>query len=283
MRDPSQETALLAALDRWLAQFDVIVTFNGKTFDVPLLNTRYTLNGLAAPFTTFEHVDVLHIARKLWRDRLPSRALGDLEKEIVGFYRTADEVPGWMIPQLYFDYLRSGDARPLAGVFYHNAIDILSLAALFGHIGLMLKDPSNQASTYGLDLASIARLYEEMDWIEQAAQLYEKSLALGDLPEPFFFKTIERYALLRRRQGEWAKAIRLWKQAADHGQFAACIELSKYYEHRERNYTEALHWAKKAYENLDSDHLFGYGTKTLEHEIQKRIGRLYQRLYRTMR
>jgi uncharacterized protein len=81
-----------------------------------LLNTRYIMNGLTAPFGQYEHVDVLQIARKLWRDRLPSRALGELEKEIVRYYRTNDEVPGWMIPELYSDYLRSGDARPLAGV-----------------------------------------------------------------------------------------------------------------------------------------------------------------------
>src|SRR5574338_529744 len=106
MRDPSQEAALLAALDQWLARFDVVVTFNGKSFDVPLLNTRYVLKGLTSPFGSYEHLDVLHIARKLWRDRLPSRALSELEKEIVQFYRTEEEVPGWLIPQLYFDYLR---------------------------------------------------------------------------------------------------------------------------------------------------------------------------------
>ena len=146
MRDPGQEAALLAALDQWLAEFDVIVTFNGKSFDVPLLNSRFLMNGITTPFERYEHVDVLQIARKLWRDRLPSRALGELEKEIIHFYRTGDDIPGWMIPQVYFDYLRSGDARPLAGVFYHNVIDILTLAALFGHIGAMLNDPTASGS-----------------------------------------------------------------------------------------------------------------------------------------
>lgn len=280
MRDPGQETALLAALDQWLSRYTVVVTFNGKTFDVPLLNTRFTLSGISSPFEHYEHLDVLQIARKLWRDRLPSRALGELEREIVHFSRTQEEVPGWLIPQLYFDYLRSGDARPLAGVFYHNANDILSLAALYGHIASLLKDPLTQtADSYGLDMAAIARLYEEMGWVDQAAALYERSLEMGDLPEPFFFKTMERYALLYRKQGEWYQAAQLWRRAADHGEVSACIELSKYYEHQERNYLEALNWAKKALDCFEVDRFYPGSGKTLEHEIEHRIGRLYQRVY----
>jgi len=280
MRDPGQEAALLAALDQWLARFDVIVTFNGKSFDVPLLNTRFQMNGISPPFESFEHLDVLHIARRLWRDRLPSRALGELEKEVVQFYRTGEDIPGWLIPQMYFDYLRSGDARPLAGIFYHNARDILSLAVLTGHVAEMLNNPLGQSVDYGLDLAAIARLYEEMGRLEQAAVLYERSLEMGDLPEEFFFKIMERFALLRRKTGEWEKATALWQKAADHGQLAACVELSKYYEHRLRNYNEALIWARKAMEILDSTRYFEGSRKSTEREIERRIGRLYQRVYR---
>jgi uncharacterized protein len=282
MRDPNEEPALLSALDQWLSRFNAIVTFNGKTFDLPLLNTRYTLNGFTAPFGGFEHVDVLNVARKLWRDRLPSRALGELEKEIVRFYRTGDDIPGWMIPEIYFEYLRSGDARPLAGVMYHNARDILSLAALYGHVAGMLKDPLKHASGYGLDLAAIARLYEGMGWIEKAAQLYETSLEMGDLPEDFFFKTMERYALLHRRQGDWDKAAQLWKKAAEKGQIFACVELAKFYEHHERNYLEALQWAKKALEHLEVDRYFYGSGRAEEKEIERRIGRLTQRVYRSV-
>ena len=282
MRDPDQEAALLAALQQWLAQFDVVVTFNGKSFDVPLLNTRYVINGISPPFEGYEHLDVLQIARKLWRDRLPSRALGELEKEIVQFRRTEEEVPGWMIPQMYFDYLRSGDARPLSGIFYHNALDILSLASLYGHVAQMLKDPLGQAVNYGLDLAAIARLYEDMGWIDQAAQLYECCLDQGDLPEPFFFKTMERFALLRRRHGDWESAAQLWKRAAEHGELGACIELAKFYEHRARDYSEALNWARRALEILDTTHYFSGSRRAAERDIERRIGRLYRRVNRAL-
>jgi hypothetical protein len=277
MRDPGHETALLAALQQWLSPFNVVVTFNGKTFDLPLLNTRYTINSMDTPFQGFDHLDVLHVARKLWRDRLPSRALGYLEQEIAQFSRTGEEVPGWMVPQLYFDYLRSGDARPLGGVFYHNAMDILSLAAIFNHVAGLVKEPVRFAQGSGLDIAAIARMYEELGWLEQAADLYEASLEKG-LPEPFYIKTLDRFALLRRKQGDWEKATVLWKKAAERGQYLPCVELAKYYEHHTRNYPEAIKWTQRALGLLD--HFFQYEStrRPVELDLQQRANRLLRKL-----
>ena len=124
MRDPIEEPALLLALEEFLAPCRTVVSFNGKAFDVPLLDTRYILQGWKSPFKDFSHIDLLHLARRLWRDRLPSRTLANLEVQILHANRTDEEIPGWMIPQIYFDYLRDGDARPLLRVFYHNAMDV---------------------------------------------------------------------------------------------------------------------------------------------------------------
>jgi len=279
MRDPGQEPAMLAGLEQLLARFNVIVTFNGKTFDLPLLNTRCTLNGFSSPFSTFDHLDLLHLARKLWRDRLPSRALGELEKEIVRFYRSGEDIPGWMIPELYFNYLRTGDARPLGGVFYHNAMDILSLAALFNHVAALLTQPDRllvSTEGAGLDLAAIARLYESLGWLERAAELYESSLDHG-LPAEFFFKTIERYASMERRQGRWEQAVHLWERAAEHGQLEACIELAKYYEHRARDYDLALHWVQRAIELTPSALRFEYARRDMLNELKQRSERLHKK------
>ncbi len=141
IRDPSEEPAHLAALEEFLAPCDALVTFNGKAFDIPLLNTRYIAQGWRPPFKESAHVDLLHLARRLWRDRLPSRTLGNLEVQILGATRTDEDVPGWMIPSLYFDFLRSGEAQPLKSVFYHNAVDVVSMAALFNHMAGLLADP----------------------------------------------------------------------------------------------------------------------------------------------
>jgi tetratricopeptide (TPR) repeat protein len=241
------------------------------------------MNGITPPLERLEHLDVLQIARKLWRDRLPSRALQELEKDVVRYHRTSQEVPGWLIPQLYFNYLTTGEAAPLAGVFYHNARDLLTLAALYSHIAEMLKDPTGDAVRYGLDLAAIARLYEGMGKIEQAAALYERCLDDGDMPEVFFLKTMGRYAALCRRSGDWQTAAALWQKAAERGEMTACIELSKYYEHRARNDTEALRWAKASLEILDSMRAFPGAFRAAEKEIQRRIGRLQGRVYRVYR
>ena len=282
MRDPSQEAALLAGLNQWLSPFDVVVTFNGKSFDLPLLNTRYTLNSVSSPFGAYDHLDLLSLARKLWRDRLPSRALGELEKQIIRFTRTGEDIPGWAVPQLYFDYLRTGDARPLNGIFYHNAMDILSLAALFNHMSSLLTEPDHMvgsAEGSGLDLAAIARLYEDQGWLERAAALYEASLAQG-LPEEFFYKTVERYAVLMRRQGDWEQAERLWQRSAERGHYAACIELAKYYEHHLRNYPAALKWTEKAAAMIESTFRYSFSRREQHAELEQRANRIQKKMER---
>lgn len=280
LRDPVEEPALLAALDYWLSMFNVVITFNGKSFDIPLLNMRYQINGLSTPFLKYDQIDVLQISRKIWRDRLASRALGDLEKEILRFHRTSEDIPGWMIPQMYFDYLRTRNARPLAGIFYHNAIDILSLATLFGVTVSLISDPLQGENTFGIDLAAIAKIYEEMGRLDQAAVIYQRSLEQGNLPENFFTRTIERYAHLNKQQKNWNYAVELWNIGANHGSVLACVELSKYYEHHVQNYAESMTWAKKALENLENLDTFDHPQKTLEEDIQIRIGRLSKRIYR---
>jgi uncharacterized protein YprB with RNaseH-like and TPR domain len=245
MRDPGQEPALLAGLAHFLASFKTVITFNGKSFDIPMLNSRHVMNGFTSPFAEFQHIDLLPLARRLWRNRLPSRALKDLETDILGLARTDDEVPGWMIPELYYEYLRSGDARPLGGVIYHNAQDILSLGLLFNYVADLLSNPLQVVPKQGLDLIAIARLYEDLNQWEQAVQLYEHSLDQG-LPLPFFLDTLRRYANLYRKQERWDEAIQLWIKAAGYHQVEACVELAKHCEHRQRDYQGALNWVQTA-------------------------------------
>ena len=272
MRDPSQEPALLAALSEWLTPFQAIVTFNGKSFDLPLLNTRFTMNGLTPPFAPLAHIDLLHLARRLWRDRLPSRALGDLEREIAGFIREQDEVPGYLIPQYYFDYLRTKDARPLGGVFYHNVIDIASLACLFTFTANLIANPE-MAVVHTLDLAAIARLYEELGHLEQAAALFERCLEEG-LPEENYIKTIERFASIRKRQGRPELAAQLWIYAAEKQHLPAFIELAKYYEHTMIDLAQAEDWVAKALNLINVQSLPGYLRKMYQEELVHRLERL---------
>ena len=276
MREPSQEPALLAAITQILDPFDTIVTFNGRTFDVPLLNTRHVLNGFTSPFSALSHVDLLPLARRLWRNRLPSRALSSLEIEILGLQRTREEVPGWMIPEIYFDYLRNGDARPLEGVFYHNAMDIVSLAALFNYMADMLEGPLENPLLPGLDLVALARLYEDLqDW-ETAILLYERGLDQG-LPKEFFIQTLDRFAQLYRKQDNWERAVNLWKRAAGHKHLDAYIELAKYYEHQLRDYGQAIQWTQTALELVQEIETNPFIRKSLNEDLQKRLDRLMKK------
>jgi len=276
MRDPGQEPALLAAITKLLDPFDTIVTFNGRTFDIPLLNTRHVLNGFTSPFSNLAHVDLLPLARRLWRNRLPSRALSSLENEILGLQRTREEVPGWMIPGIYFDYLRTGDARSLESVFYHNAMDIVSLAALFNYMADMLESPLENPLLPGLDLVALARLYEEMQDLEKAILLYERGLDQG-LPKEFFIQTLERFAQLYRRQENWENAVNLWKRAAAHKHLDAYIELAKYYEHQQKDYDQAAQWTQFAFDLVIETELNPFIRRNLSNDLQKRLDRLLKR------
>ncbi len=276
MRDPSQEESLLATLARIAAPFKAVVTFNGRGYDIPLLNARHVLNSFPSPFPEMGHVDLLPVARKLWRMRLPSRALKDLEVEILNLQRSEEEVPGWMVPELYFDYLHTGNAYPLKGVFYHNAIDILSLAALFNVIGEMLVDPLDGHMPDQTDRVSVARMYEELGYMETAITLYERSLDQG-LPRHIFIQTLQRFALLHKRQEQWEQALELWKKAVEYQQVEAGVELAKYYEHRQCDYVEALYWTQRALKCMDQADLTEAARHSLEDDLQRRTERLVKK------
>jgi uncharacterized protein YprB with RNaseH-like and TPR domain len=245
MRDPADEPALLTALESFLAPCEAIVSFNGKSYDLPLLQARYITNGAPFPWAETAHLDLLHLARRLWRMRLPSRALGYLEEHILGQSRTGEDTPGWMIPELYFDYLRSGDARPLKGVFYHNAMDILSLAVLTEHTAHQLADPLDGRVEHALDLVAIGKLNEDLGNLDQAALILERSLE-QDLPPEVHQQTVKRLSFIQKRRGELPLAISLWWQAAADRQIYAHEELAKFYEHQECNFGEALRWTEAA-------------------------------------
>ena len=272
MRDPLEEPALLLALEQFLAPCRTLVTFNGKSFDVPLLNTRYILQGWNSPFNELAHIDLLHLSRRLWRDRLPSRTLSNLEVHILGAHRSEEEVPGWMIPQMYFEYLRDGDARPLKRIFYHNAMDVVSLAALLNHSTSLLESPGDLPSLDTRELAAAARLYEELGQTARAIQQYQLCLK-SPLPVELFIDTANRLALIFKHQGDYSSAVPTWDKAAQVGGISACVELAKYFEHHALDYPQAIRWTQTALAFIttpDTPPLIRHQwQKDLEHRLQR--------------
>jgi tetratricopeptide (TPR) repeat protein len=249
------------------------VTFNGKAFDAPLLTTRYLMHRIPNPFKDFAHLDLLPLARRLWRDRLESRALKYLEENVLEAPRTVEEVPGYEIPYLYFDYLRTGDARPLKGVFYHNAMDVVAMAALLSHTAAMLADPFHEGIEHGLDLIAMARLYEHLGQWETAARLFEKGLQMKLSPE-HFWEAVRRLAVLQKRRGDFTEAVPLWERAAADGHVYAHVELAKYYEHRQHDPKTALEWTRSALKEVKGAELPAYIRKHWEQELRRRRERL---------
>lgn len=276
MRDPDEEPAMLEALLEFLAPARALVTFNGRAFDAPLLNTRYALHNIPTPLKGFSHLDLLPLARRLWRDRLPSRALKYLEENILLAPRTLEEVPGYEIPWLYFDYLRTGDATPLKGVFYHNAMDVVAMAALLGHVASLLHDPFDGRVQHGLDFIALGRLYEDLGQWDLAARLFEHGLTL-DLTEEDFGSAVQRLSILQKRRGDISQAVCLWEKAAEQGHIYAHVELAKYYEHRQRDFAEALRWARAALLQTRASNLPGYMKKHWKQELDHRIARLKEK------
>lgn len=279
LRDPSEEPAMLEALTGFISPCEVLVSYNGKSFDAPLLQTRYRLHEMPIPFEGYAHLDLLHLARRLWRDRLASRTLQSIEEHILNVARTSEEVPGYEIPYLYFDYLRDQNATPMKGVFYHNEIDILSLAALLNHAGAMLSDPFGESINHSLDVIAIAKLFEDLHYWDEAAHLYEHGLQ-GELPQEDFTRAVKRLSILQRRRGDIEEALKWWEQAAKDGHIYAHVELAKHYEHRIKDFSVAKEFALAALALVNENEAPLYARDHWLGELEHRLGRLEKKIKR---
>ena len=273
MRHPGEEAALLAALADLLAEFPLWVTFNGKTFDVPLLDTRFLVTRRAALPRPAHHLDLLHPARRLWRTRLPSCALGSLERILLGV-RRAEDVPAWTIPGLYFDYVRRGRCEPLRGVFAHNAEDLLSLVALLAFVGDVLDEPPRHA--HHADALALVRLYAQCGLAGEAAIWCHA--ALDHVPPVERGALRWELALLLRRAGAREAAVEIWEElAGESGAWAAAalVELAKHYEHHARDYAAATRATEAALAALAVSRLPVSDRERVD--LERRLGRLYFR------
>jgi hypothetical protein len=238
MRDYADELAMLAALGNTLGRFSALVSFNGRSFDWPLLETRFLLSRQTLPLTDPAHLDLLHFARRIWRVRLSSCSLSSLEENVLGVSRDNEDVPGWMVPQMYFQYLQDRDARPLSGVFYHNAQDILSLVTLAAYLADIGRDPFNGPLLHGEDFYCLGRLFENSGDYQGAIRAYEQALD-APIDEQSRLESIEKLSFLHKRLDNWPEAVQLWEEMLNAGELYPYVELAKYYEHRTKEYRTA--------------------------------------------
>ena len=272
--NPISEPAQLNEFSKLLNEFQGTVTFNGKSFDLPLLRTRYLLNRMEYPLEPFGHIDLLHISRKLWKARLIDRSLKELESNILVYTRNSDEVPGWMIPQIYFDYLRTGDGNLLKNVAYHNEIDIVSMAALILIINDLLSEEHKSEKMDLLDYYSMAKMYAQIGEFQKALSLFETCLNSNDFPVYFACESHIKMAEIYKKSNKLELAVDHWIAASQTGNIDSCIELSKCFEHKFSRPADALFWANKAMESIRQSPLPKYRKKKLLLELDARINRI---------
>jgi len=253
MEDFPEEPPMLEALVRRIQDFKGLITFNGKTFDVPLLETRFVLNRISSPLA-MPHLDLLHAARRLWRGTLPSCGLPFIEEQILGVKRTSD-VPGSLIPRIYFDYVEGIRRYLMEPVTDHNAQDIASTAALFPLFCRCLREPTQEPLRHAGCQLGLAAWYRRLGRTGAALECLERAvLACRDAEEEFALSM--HVANEYRRLGRWRDALDIWEVRArttpDPGRRALpCIEIAKYHEHQAKDYRQALEWANRALEPFD--------------------------------
>ena len=246
MRDYHEEPAQLHALGKLLDGLEAVVSFNGKGFDLPLLETRFIMTRQPPRLTDAPHLDLLPTARRFWKYRLDSCALSSLEAEVLGVQRTQADVPGWLIPSLYVDYARSGDARQMPRIFYHNAQDILSLVTLTARMcDLLSRPPSLDDDVPGEDLYGLGRFFQELgQWAEAEASYTQaaQSCRSARVRE----RAMRDLAYLLKRQGRRGEALPWWRRLVETlGAVYACEELAKHYEWHAGDLSQAAIWTRQ--------------------------------------
>lgn len=237
-RDFGEEKAALLYLRQIGERKKFLVTFNGKAFDVNLLTTRFIMNRLQSELAALPHLDLLHPSRRILGHRLENCRLVTLEEQILGVRREGD-IPGWEIPQRYFDWLKRRDPQMLADIFEHNRLDVVSMATLTAHLVEILTAQAMEKYTHADDYLAAARLLLKRandEGVEKIRDIFDE-----DSCADFTLGSKKKLAQLYKRTGKINEAAHLWKQmaACEPIEFYAVSELAKYLEHCLKDYTQA--------------------------------------------
>jgi hypothetical protein len=278
MPDYGAERALLHAVADFLADAPFIVTYNGRSFDVPVMEMRWLFHRVPPPLDDLPHFDMLPPARRLWRHEEDgaerSCRLVTLAEALFGHVRVGD-VPGFEIPQRYFDYVRYGDTAPLESVLEHNRLDLVALAAVTARAQRLVCEGSDAARDAGECLA-LGRLYRRAGRLEEAEAAFRRVARMTIAARPMREDAMHQLALLLRRQRRYEDAARVWQDllAFGHGVSAAAREaieaLAIHHEHRARD----LHRARE----LASRALQAEGDPRRREAVRHRLSRLDRKL-----
>jgi uncharacterized protein YprB with RNaseH-like and TPR domain len=282
---PSGERPMLDALRDVFAEASLLVTYNGRTFDVPFMEMRWAFHRAAAPTDDLPHFDMLPPARRLWSRREMASPEGEgcslsaLERRVLGFHRLGD-VPGFEIPARYFQFLRTGEASLIEGVLEHNRHDLVSLAAVMSH-ALWLAQEGPEACREPAEQVALGRIYERGGQEDAAVRSYEMAEATGDAEVRRH--ALARMAVIHRRASRHDAAASAWQTILDlvpRGRRAlgplerrAAEALAIHHEHRAKNLGEARRYAEA---------LSGTSTGRQGDDVERRLRRLQRKMGRLL-
>ncbi len=252
-------------------KYQTLVTYNGKAFDWPVLQTRYTLIRENLPkLPAFGHFDLLHAARRLWKHKLESVSLKNVEEKVLGIKRNGD-LPGFLAPMIYFDYMESKEIDGILEVMKHNEEDVLSLIILYTHLSFQLLglDPEQTSR----EQLSVGHWYSYIKEVDKAVEIYEEGLA--DYHGADRLQALNELAFLYKKQKKYDLALETWIEVAKHAtgklQVGAFIEAAKIFEHQMKDYQNALQLSLSALDICEVEE---------RQEILKRIHRLERKVER---
>ncbi|HOZ45317.1 MAG TPA: ribonuclease H-like domain-containing protein [Candidatus Hydrogenedentes bacterium] len=281
MRDYDDEEPMLRYLDALFARVKTVVTYNGKSFDIPLLRTRFITHRLPFRLDAALHFDLVHTARRFWKRRLDDCSLGNVERSVLGLTRYGD-VPSSEIPQIWFDYLHSRDATPLRGVFYHHKMDILSLVALTGLVSQSLDRPPGEAFDHAEDRLSLVRLYFRQKRYADVIAHGERFLESAS-DDVLCVECLEMLGWAHKRLGHWIEMEDTLRRLleGDPAHLDARRELAKLYEHRKRDLVGAERVCREAVEYLETRAALGRGAEPaawIVDGFRYRLDRIHRKL-----
>jgi uncharacterized protein YprB with RNaseH-like and TPR domain len=269
LSDLSREDEMLDSVDEFLRKLDpsATVTFNGKSFDFPLMETRYILYRKRFPLQKKPHLDFLFPARTIWKNSFESRKLGYLGDMLLGISRDDDIDPG-LIPSLYFSYLRSNRFSLLEKVVEHNALDLVGLSALLLLAVLYVTDVS--ATRDAGEVLGVAMLFEKSGYFDRAGELLEIARQASERQD-IMVKAVKHLARLKKKKKLYEEASQLWKMLSEFRDHTAFKELSIHFEHREKDYYGALEFVNLAINEAEL-------TPVQRQDLEKRIKRLQKKI-----
>ena len=275
LRQPSEERAVLLHFTRSFQNFHTLITFNGKSFDLPLINARQVLTRVHPILNPSTHIDLLHCARRFWKERFPSCSLQSLEQHLLQYLREGD-ILGEEIPGVYFDYLRRGETARLKQVFEHNRLDIITMAALLGVMGKIEKEDFLEKAL-PQDCYTLGLLFTKAGEPAKAETFLLHSLKYGS-------RTLQKKALrtlgfLYKQLGRWENSASCWNRLLQEGEkdLAAYVELAKLYEHKIKDFPKALRVTRMALSTALRHRQMGGGETGIS-QVRHRLQRLERKL-----